>query len=219
MRALQNVEIDCRRGLSKGVNECEAGNSPPDTGGVAAPSRKRCEASLINAARYCASRAAQTWWLGLSKCFRMHSLEEVPFSTTPSAPLKEASRLLLDVASIPPMSGGEWRTQFIRTFVDRAYNRFDVLQRPLYQALSGESGRVHSAGLTVPLKRGQPRSGRGSLTRHVEIDFLCRATFPGDGGSDPSCSHPTVGGKKHDFPEAVPEALRGFSFYRAVRSG
>jgi hypothetical protein len=32
------------------VNECEAGNSPPDTGGVAAPSRKRCEATLINAA-------------------------------------------------------------------------------------------------------------------------------------------------------------------------
>src|SRR5215475_8652730 len=33
--------------------------------------------------------------------------EEVPRSTTPSAPLKEASRLLLDVASTPPVSGGE----------------------------------------------------------------------------------------------------------------
>ena len=31
--------------------------------------------------------------------------------TTPSAPLKEASRLLLDVASTPPVSGGEWRTR------------------------------------------------------------------------------------------------------------
>ena len=41
----------------------------------------------------------------LTKCFRMHSLKEVPFSTTPSAPLKEASRLLLDVASTPPVSG------------------------------------------------------------------------------------------------------------------
>src|SRR5262245_25294836 len=35
----------------------------------------------------------------------MHFLEEVPFSTTPSAPLKEASRLLLDVASTPEGSG------------------------------------------------------------------------------------------------------------------
>jgi hypothetical protein len=104
------------------VNEFQAGNSPPDTGGVAAPSRKRCEATA----------AAQTGWLGLTKCFGMHSLEEVPFSTTinaspyraratrPSASLKEASRLLLDVASTPPMSRGEWRAQFIHTFYDRA---------------------------------------------------------------------------------------------------
>ena len=91
------------------VNECEAGNSPPDTGGVAAPTRKRCEATA----------AAQTGWSGLLKCFEMRFLEEVPFLTTinaspyrprasrPSAPLKEASRLLLDVASTPPVSGGE----------------------------------------------------------------------------------------------------------------
>jgi len=46
----------------EGVNECQAGNSPPDTGGVAAPSRRRCEATA----------AAQTGWLGLTKCFRMH---------------------------------------------------------------------------------------------------------------------------------------------------
>src|SRR5215813_11243551 len=51
----------------------------------------------------------------------MLSLEEVLFSTIidaspyqarasrPSAPLNEASRLLIDVASTPPMSGGEWR--------------------------------------------------------------------------------------------------------------
>jgi len=30
-------------------SECEAGNSPPDTGGVAAPSRNRCEASFNGA--------------------------------------------------------------------------------------------------------------------------------------------------------------------------
>src|SRR5215467_6010893 len=93
------------------MNECEAGNSPPDTGGVAAPSRKRCEAT----------EAAQTGWLGLPKCFGMRCLEVVRFSTTPSAPLKEALRFLLDVASNPPMSGGEWRTQFIHTCIDRAY--------------------------------------------------------------------------------------------------
>ena len=29
----------------EGANECEAGNSPPDTGGVAAPSRKKREAT------------------------------------------------------------------------------------------------------------------------------------------------------------------------------
>jgi hypothetical protein len=72
----------------------------------------------------------------LTKCFRMRSLEEVPFSTTidaspyrarashPSAPLKEATRLLLDVASTPPVSGGEWSTQFIHTFYDRPVFRF-----------------------------------------------------------------------------------------------
>src|SRR5215472_8658748 len=47
--------------------------------------------------------------------------ESVPCPTTPSAPSKEASRLLLDVASTPPMSGGECRAQFIRTSFDRAF--------------------------------------------------------------------------------------------------
>src|SRR5215475_10516129 len=37
-------------------------------------------------------------------------LYRVPFSTTPSAPLEEASRILFDVASTPPISGAEWRT-------------------------------------------------------------------------------------------------------------
>src|SRR5215468_11476554 len=90
--------------------ECQAGDSPPDTGGVAAPLRKRCEATA----------AAQTGWLGLTKCFGMRSLKRVRFPTTPSAPSKEASRLLIDVASTPPVSGGEWRAQTIHTFIDRA---------------------------------------------------------------------------------------------------
>jgi hypothetical protein len=33
----------------------------------------------------------------------------------------EAPRLLPDVAAAPPMSRGEWRTQFIHTFIARAY--------------------------------------------------------------------------------------------------
>ena len=73
-------------------NEYQVGNSPPDTGGVAAPSRKRCEATA----------AAQTGWSGLTKCFGVRFLEWVPFLTTPSAPSKEASRHLIDVASTPP---------------------------------------------------------------------------------------------------------------------
>src|SRR5215471_20145312 len=91
-----------------------ARHSPPDTGGVAAPSRKRCEATA----------AAQTGWSGLPKCFGMRSLERVPFWTTPSAPLNEASRLLLDVASTPPMSGGEWHAQLIHTLFDLAYRHY-----------------------------------------------------------------------------------------------
>src|SRR5215475_1633651 len=46
----------------EGVNECQAGNSPPDTGGVAAASIKCRVASL----------APQTGWLLLTKCFKMH---------------------------------------------------------------------------------------------------------------------------------------------------
>src|SRR5215831_20299379 len=59
--------------------------------------------------------------VGIDEVFQNAFLEEIPFWTTPSAPLKEASRLLLDVASTPPMSGGEWGApQFIHTFYDRA---------------------------------------------------------------------------------------------------
>jgi len=80
----------------KAVSEYQTRNSPPERGGVAAPSIKRCGATA----------AAQTGWSGLPDCFGMRSVERVPFRTTPSAPSKEASRFLLDVASTPPMSGG-----------------------------------------------------------------------------------------------------------------
>ena len=71
------------------VNECEAGNSPPGIGGVAALSRKRCEATA----------SAQTGWSGLP--FRNAFLGSDPFSTTPSAPLKELRDFFL--MSRPPL--------------------------------------------------------------------------------------------------------------------
>ena len=51
-------------------------------------------------------------------------------STTASAPLKEASRLLLDVASTPPMSGGEWRTRLIHARNPPTRALSCVLQQP-----------------------------------------------------------------------------------------
>ena len=51
----------------------------------------------------------------------------------PSAPLKEASRLLLDVASSPPMSGGEWHAQFIHTFFDPATDIIGIHTLPLHR--------------------------------------------------------------------------------------
>src|SRR5437016_6234472 len=66
------------------------GYSPPGTGGVAAPLRKRREAS----------EAAQTGWSDR----RAYVFAEL---TTPAAPSKEASRHFLDGASTPPVPGGE----------------------------------------------------------------------------------------------------------------
>ena len=109
------------------MNECQAGNSPPDTGGVAAAPIK-CRRSLLSAA---------DGVVGIDEVFQSAFLEEVRFWTTinaspyrarasrPAAPLKEASRLLLDVASTPPMSGGEWHhPKFIHSFQNRAYKHW-----------------------------------------------------------------------------------------------
>src|SRR5215475_13242395 len=71
------------------------GYSPPGIGGVAAPLTKRREATS----------AAQTGWSRLRKPFKMRFLQRVLLPTTPSAPSKEATQLLLDVASTPPVSG------------------------------------------------------------------------------------------------------------------
>src|SRR2546422_1422771 len=67
------------------------GYSPPGTGGVAAPLRKRREAT----------EAAQTGWSDR----RAYVFAEL---TTPAAPSKVASRHLLDGASTPPVPGGEY---------------------------------------------------------------------------------------------------------------
>ena len=58
--------------------------------------------------------------VGIDAVFRNAFLKEVPFPTTPSAPSNEASRLLLDVAFTPPMSGGESRPIHSRLY-DRAF--------------------------------------------------------------------------------------------------
>ena len=54
--------------------------------------------------------------VGIAEEFRNAFLREVSIPDHPVRSVKEASRLLIDVASTPPISGGEWRTQFIRTF-------------------------------------------------------------------------------------------------------
>src|SRR2546427_3908050 len=73
-------------GLAKIVR---GGYSPPGTGGVAAPLRKRSR-----------SEAAQTGWSDR----RAYVFAEL---TPPAAPSKEASRHFLDGASTPPVPGGE----------------------------------------------------------------------------------------------------------------
>ena len=53
--------------------------------------------------------------VGIAEIFRNAFFEQVPCLTTPSAPSKEASRLLLDVASTPHAPGGNWQ---LREFIN-----------------------------------------------------------------------------------------------------
>src|SRR6516165_4122258 len=66
------------RAVIEGVNECEIGNSPSDTGGVAAPSIKTCEATAVARRARSASPIGRSInkWLGLLKCVGMRSLGE-----------------------------------------------------------------------------------------------------------------------------------------------
>src|SRR5215471_13653705 len=148
-----------------------ARHSPPDTGGVAAPSTKRCEATA----------AAQTGWSGLPNCFGMRSLEEVPFSTTPSAPLKEASRLLLDVASTPPVSGGEWRAQFIDICIDRLQRRNALLVQSAFLRKHWYYSRHAHAAVALSVDRIRRRV-RSTLHLDQTAGARCRAgASPGSG--------------------------------------
>jgi hypothetical protein len=62
--------------------------------------------------------------------------------TTPSAPLEEASRHFIYVASTPPLRGGEsGLRQFIHTFADRAYSSHQAKNL----AALGFSPRLHFA--------------------------------------------------------------------------
>jgi tetratricopeptide (TPR) repeat protein len=75
----------------------------------------------------------------------MRFLKRVPFPTTPSAPSKEASRLLIDVASTPRMSGGELRVQwsqlaiFVTAFALRLIHIWQIRRSPFFDVLMGDA--------------------------------------------------------------------------------
>src|SRR5215471_6246060 len=92
-------------------NQCQASDSPPDTGGVAAPSRKRREATA----------AAQTGWSGLTKCFGMRSLA---VSAVYDRAYFVDSRKARGHRPRLQISRGEWRAaQFVHTFYERPIPR------------------------------------------------------------------------------------------------
>src|SRR5262245_25376581 len=79
-------------------------------------------------------------------------------STTPSAPLKEASRLLLDVASTPPMSGGEWRTRLIHARIQPTY-------RSSFMCFATASRQEGSFSLDSSFPQPDTRAGGRDLVR------------------------------------------------------
>jgi len=101
--------------------------SPPDTGGVDATSRRSREASFDGADGR-EARARQGEALIVVGNGTTSSKERMPkHFGNPNHPVcaaTVASHLFIDGAATPPMSGGEWRAQFIHTVIDRAYNRF-----------------------------------------------------------------------------------------------
>src|SRR5262249_20053120 len=76
------------------TNDLDRAYSPPRRGGVDARSKKNCEATLFRADGVVSS----------AKTLRPGHFAELP---TPSAPTKEASQHLINVASTPPLRGWE----------------------------------------------------------------------------------------------------------------
>src|SRR5215475_14180996 len=105
------------------VNECEAGNSPPDTGGVDATSRRSREASFNGA----------DGWSGMEPLLRNAFRDTSAIPTTPSSAAAVASHLFL--MAQPPLlfSGGEYCAQFIHILIDRATGLWSGTVGALYQ--------------------------------------------------------------------------------------
>ena len=101
----------------EGVNKCEAGNSPPDTGGVAAAVRKRGEATLTP--HRGGPLRTVVCYAGFD-CFQSYAVKALyrarPWLERPPRPLaiRLLRDLLLELASTPPISGGELARQKLR---------------------------------------------------------------------------------------------------------
>src|SRR5262245_11675149 len=100
--------------------------------------------------------------VGIDELLRIAFLKKVPFPTTPSAPLKEASRHLLDVASTPPMSGGEWRPNSF--FIDSDYRNYLGRQhrRNVWLDFRNYHIRSHAAGAAETRPRLSSRRANSS---------------------------------------------------------
>jgi hypothetical protein len=94
-----------RGAVLEGVNECEAGNSPPEIGGVDATSRRSHEASFAGAD-------------GVVRHGTPSNNEPIPkYFGNPDHPVcaaAVASHLFIDGAATPPISKGEWRAQITK---------------------------------------------------------------------------------------------------------
>jgi hypothetical protein len=131
-----------------------AGNSPPDTGGVAAP-------SIIKMRSF---RSGADGVVGIRKCFRMRSLKEVPFRrlraskrlrSAPDHPVRSikggfATSLLM---SRPPLlyQEGNGAPKFIHTFI----LLYKMLLHEFCKALLEEEGKNRLKGVKL-----SPRSTR-----------------------------------------------------------
>src|SRR5215467_16020395 len=124
--------------------------------------------------------------VGMAEVFRNAFFRRgLPFSTTPSAPLKEASRLLLDVASTPPVSGGEWRAQFIDICIDRLQRRNALLVQSAFLRKHWYYSRHAHAAVALSVDRIRRRV-RSVLHLDQTAGARCRAGASSGSGSERS---------------------------------